>query len=443
LNDESVLPFLSQFDPPLQAEGSLDPLGLYSIADALGVRLAPGVRERQVKPRYLTLALVGMAACGDAVVAAGEAKRLPAWLVYEWLVVEALMRRAEGGVLSGIPGRDKVLSTIAANDVVCMRTYLKTPTVFGFHGVYRVLGLKAGIFDGEGHPLEHGYRVLSAWQEDQGLAGFLEGQGPGRELRLAIERVVASSIQAGYAKDPGSATRKLIAEHLNPHEPGPKERNALWTALTHNDVLRAEYATLLVTSEGQAAWLEAEGSEAGYHQWLEPHASLPMQQLLKAIRTYERLARLLMDAFDEARWRMTEARGPVDGAWLSQGTSMREAALHAATAFLDAVKELGEVDPALRLRAEKALAWVGETKDAAGFAEQLLEHHSWVQGAKPPNGKRAWFDVFGDGRVAIRPGYTLAEFEARSDRYVHAYRTKPIWSFASDLGRVDLSKETT
>jgi len=442
LNDESILPFLSQFDPPLQAEGSLDPLGLYSIADALGVRLAPGVRERQSKPRYLTLALVGMAACGDAVVAAGEAKRLPAWMVYEWLVVEALMRRAEGGVLSGIPGRDKVLSTIAANDVVCMRTYLKTPTVFGFHGVYRVLGLKAGIFDGEGHPLDHGYRVLSAWQEDQGMAGFLEGQGPGRELRLAIERSVASSIQAGYAKDPGSATRKLIAEHLNPHEPGLKERNALWTALTHNDVLRGEYAALLVTTEGQAAWQQADGSEAGYHQWLEPHVSLPMQQLLKSIRTYERLSRLLTDAFEEARWRMTEARGPVDAAWLSQGTAMREAALHGTEAFMDAVYELGEVDPALRLRAEKALAWVGETQDAAGFAEQLLEHHARVQRAKPPNGKRAWFDVFGDGRVAIRPGYTLGEFESRSDRYVHAYRTKPIWSFARDLGRVNLSEET-
>lgn len=53
MNDESILPFLSQFDPPEQAEGSLDPLGLYAIADALGVRLAPGVRERQSKPRGL------------------------------------------------------------------------------------------------------------------------------------------------------------------------------------------------------------------------------------------------------------------------------------------------------------------------------------------------------------------------------------------------------
>lgn len=63
---ESILPFLSQFDPPQQSEGSLDPLGLYSIADALGVRLAPGIRERQTTPRFLTLALVGMVACDES-----------------------------------------------------------------------------------------------------------------------------------------------------------------------------------------------------------------------------------------------------------------------------------------------------------------------------------------------------------------------------------------
>ena len=67
-----------------------------------------------------------MAACGDDVVAEGEAKRLPAWLVYEWLVVEALVRRAEGGVLTGIPGRDKVLSAIVANDVVCASIIIHT-----------------------------------------------------------------------------------------------------------------------------------------------------------------------------------------------------------------------------------------------------------------------------------------------------------------------------
>ena len=103
-----LLPFQTAFDPPQQAEGSLDPLGLYSIADALGVRLAPGVRERQSKPRYLTLALVGFAIC-QGMDETSPSRRLPAWLVYEWLVVMALVKQLQGtSQLQGIPGREKV-----------------------------------------------------------------------------------------------------------------------------------------------------------------------------------------------------------------------------------------------------------------------------------------------------------------------------------------------
>ena len=44
-------------DPALSAEGAIDPLGLYTIADALNlaVRLCPGVRERQSRPRWMTV----------------------------------------------------------------------------------------------------------------------------------------------------------------------------------------------------------------------------------------------------------------------------------------------------------------------------------------------------------------------------------------------------
>lgn len=439
MNDLSNLPFLSQFDPPLQAEGSLDPLGLYSIADALGVRLAPGVRERQTKPRYLTLALIGMAVCNDAVVAAGESNGIPAWLAYEWLVVEALVRRSDGTTLSGIPGRDKVLSTLKAGEKVCTRNYLKTPSVFGFHGVYRVLGVKAGLFDVNGNVLAHGYPILTAWQEDQGMSGLLNGAGSGKDLRVAIGRAVANSIEVGYAVDLGSQVSKLIAEHFNPHEPGKKEQKALWESLTTSDVFRGEYASSLVSKEGQQVWIDAACSEREFHQWLSPRATLPMQKLLKAISSFEVVSRLLTDAFNEARWRMTDARGPVDSAWLSQGSSMREATKFTPAAFAESLTDLGDIDPMLRTRAEKALGWVGEPRTAQGFAEQLIEHHTKIQRAKPPNGKRTWFDVFGDGRVAIRPGYTLDAFEAKSGWYVHAYRTKPIWSFATDLGRINQS----
>ena len=49
-----LTPFLTEEDPAPSDAGTLDPLGLYAIADALAVRLVPGVRERQKHPRSVT-----------------------------------------------------------------------------------------------------------------------------------------------------------------------------------------------------------------------------------------------------------------------------------------------------------------------------------------------------------------------------------------------------
>jgi hypothetical protein len=439
MSDESVLPFLSQFDPPQQSEGSLDPLGLYSIADALGVRLAPGIRERQTTPRFLTLALVGMVACGESY--SSDSKGIPPWLVYEWLIVESLVRQLRGTPeLQGVPGREKVLATIDTNDVVCARNYLKTPSVFGFHGIYRVLGVKAGLFDAEGHPLDFGYRILSAWQAEQGLAGFLDGNGPGRDLRRSFEKAVRKGLEVGHGADLGSEARRLIAEHLHPRAPGPKESDALWVALTHNDVMRGEYALKLISTDGQDAWRQASGSEADYHAWLIEHVSPSMTQLLTTIRSYERLARLLTDAFDEIRWTMTEERQPVSVEKLGLGLAVRHASKEFLTTYADAVVQLGEIDPGLRMRAERSFVRLGEANSPTSFAARLLDHHTSIQKAKPPNGKRAWFDLFGDERVAIRPAYTVSGFAPAPDAYVHTYRCQPLTSFARQLRRVSLGE---
>ncbi len=431
-----LLPFQTAFDPPQQAEGSLDPLGLYSIADALGVRLAPGVRERQSKPRYLTLALVGFAIC-RGVDETPSAQRLPAWLAYEWLVVMALVKQLQGTPqLQGIPGREKVRDCLERGEAVCASNYLKTPSVFGFHGIYRVFGVKSGLFDQDGHPLEPGRRVLRAWQQDRGLPTFFEADDEAGHFRRLIQRTVQAGRESGQMPAPGAPLSAWITTHLNPREIGTAEREALWSALTITDALRGEYAVLLSSPEGQRHWQAADGSEAAYHGSIFDHASLPMQQLLRTICAFERLARLLVDAFDEARWRMSEENRAVDMAWLAQGVCMQRAAKDVTATFNDALASLGEVDATARLRLENSFGSLCEPKSTAAFAAHLLAHHERVQRGKPPNGKRPWFDTFGDGRVAVRPGYVPEAFAERQGHYVHAYRTRPIWDFALDLGRV-------
>lgn len=431
-----ILPFQTAFDPPQQAEGSLDPLGLYSIADALGVRLAPGVRERQSKPRYLTLALVGFAIC-HGMDETSYPQRLPAWLVYEWLVVMALVKQLQGTPqLQGIPGREKVRDCLEHGDAMCASNYLKTPSVFGFHGIYRVFGVKSGLFDQDGHPLESGRRVLQAWQQDRGLSAFFEADGEAGHFRRIIQRTVHTSRESGQMSAPGGPLSAWIATHLNPHQIGTAEREALWTALTRTDALRGEYAALLSSPEGQRYWHAADGSEAAYHGSIFDRASPSMQQLLRTIRAFERLARHLVDAFDEARWRMSEESRAVDMAWLAQGASLQRAAKEAPAAFNDALASLGEVDRIARLRLENGFGSLCEPQGATTFTAKLLAHHERVQRGKPPNGKRPWFDTFGDGRVAIRPAYVPNAFAEREGHYVHAYRTRPIWDFALDLGRI-------
>src|SRR3989304_4784565 len=54
-----TFPFMTSYDPPGPSEGTLDPLGLYQIADQLAMQLVPAVRERMQRIRFLTAMAVG------------------------------------------------------------------------------------------------------------------------------------------------------------------------------------------------------------------------------------------------------------------------------------------------------------------------------------------------------------------------------------------------
>jgi len=122
-----ILPYLTERDPIASSEGTLDPLGMFPIADSLANRLVPGVRERQVHPRFLTIIAVALSVCSDfeEEVIAADGVSEP-WQVFEWYVVEGLVRGSEmGKTLQGLPGIDKTRQAIKDRVPLNAGRYLK------------------------------------------------------------------------------------------------------------------------------------------------------------------------------------------------------------------------------------------------------------------------------------------------------------------------------
>src|SRR5947209_3019706 len=121
------LPFLTEVDPEQAGEGSLDPLGLAPVADRLADEVARGVTARMSRIRFVTAIAVGALATetlGDAVAADGVS---PAYLAYEWLVVEALARDKylPPPATLRVPGIEKARSVVARGVHMDSRSYLK------------------------------------------------------------------------------------------------------------------------------------------------------------------------------------------------------------------------------------------------------------------------------------------------------------------------------
>ena len=119
----AAFPFLTTYDPPGTSEGSLDPLGLYQIADQLAMQLVPAVRERILRIRFLTAMAVGSLVIEDL---EGDPRHPDAtpYLVWEWLVVEALTREmGDDPSIRGVPGTGVTRAALAQHKYVDARSY--------------------------------------------------------------------------------------------------------------------------------------------------------------------------------------------------------------------------------------------------------------------------------------------------------------------------------
>lgn len=433
LTRTALAPFLSDADPVVDAEGHLDALGLAAIADSLGVQLAPGVRERQSRPRYLTAMAVAAVVCSefneDRVADDGVS---PPWQVFEWYMVEGLVRNfRDGEDVRGLPGRDKATTAIRQNVPLSAKTYLKTASVFGFHGVYRLLARTLDVVD-ENRLGEVGYRLVAAWEQEQGLHGFLsQDRDPGKAIRAQLATAVKDGLDKGaVSRSEGWSGWSFFHKHLHQAEVGKQESRIISSALLDpQTVQRSEFFRFIVSQPGQQAWMS--GSERVFHQALRKVASQDLAELIDAILLYEIFARLSQDAFDDCLYFLSNQRQLISPGQLANIKSVTVAATRIPELYHELSERLEPFGESVRFVNSFQIfsAW----QSAEEWVETVFEHHKRVQMNKPPNGRAPWLDWFDNGKVMVRPLYKREDGGSHDDRYVHAYRTAPLNSFAHDL----------
>jgi hypothetical protein len=433
-----LAPLLTEKDPLTLNEGTLDPLGLYSIANSLGVRLVPGVRERQVHPRFLTATAVSLNVCSEFdenMIAVDGVS--PAWQVFEWFMVEGLVRTiSDSQLLKGLPGRFKADEAIRNGVHLSANRYLKTPSVFGFHGVYRTLARELKIEE-INHLGESGEELLRIWEEEQEIKGFSgDNDGPGKDIRIQLIQAVEKGLNSG-ASNKGNNWEgwDFFEKHLLHSEIPARERKYIIRLLLSSEGgSRHSIMEFLVSSEGRELWENSE-SERQYHQKLSAKYASDTYVLLEAIMTYERFARYLQDALDDCLYVMSRKGVKTSLDELSAIRSIQNTINEVPELFEKLMDMLSQFEQSVEFKERfERLAERASVKD---WIELLLEHHKKVQRQKPPNGKRPWFERYDDGSCIIRTGYHRSEGGRHDREYVHFYRTRPLWSFARDLKMVE------
>lgn len=432
------LPFLSKEDPEFDREGSIDPLGLYAVADSLGTRLVPGVRERQKNPRYLTAIVAGQSLLRDYddEVCANDKVGSEPWQVYEWMIVDALASKREELGKFVLPGVDKVLTASKNKTPLCAANYLKTPNVFGIHGVYRLLMKKLRLANNDGEMSQNSVELVNVWENERNLKGFFGGHGIGRKYADRLRRKIDASLSAGYLVDKHKTRRirEFFAEHLGPLDTGTNERRHLIKYLKQ-DLNRKILIEQLCRKDIWELWQSSCGSERELHQKIIRSVDDEFSRLLIAIDEYEYFARMLHDVFYDSLYKMKKRIGRyVDLNELADNVSLNDICDKIPEQYskvCETVEEFGE-----QTRFYQNFECFSEKMKSKDFLKTVFAHHMKVQQNKPPNGRNAWIFNSND-RYIIRTPYISRACEGIHQRqYVHAYRTNSLLSFLIDLKEI-------
>jgi len=423
------LPFLTTYDPPGSSEGTLDPLGLYQIADQLAIRLVPAIRERMQRVRFLTAMAVG-GLVTEGLEGDPEQLDIQPFLVWEWLVVEAFIRTfGEESDLRGVPGTHVTRRALDDYGYLDHRSYLKTPRIFGFHGVYKRLAIHLHLADLHLAPRPEAERLVDAWARDTGHGGLARCRPVLEKWRRAVDRSLSVDPPRTRPAWKGEDWAEL-AEAFVPSSIGPREKRYLRESLHASDdrTLGALPDIWRLQSEFEDDYTEEE-----LHKRLAEQAPR-YGPILEAIREYELFCRSLHDGFDILR---AEA-GAADAMGFQISTIGKDKDFVTSLEGLDRRYEtvrrrLADIDLRIAGLFDERFSDFAEPMSPDQSAILMCEHHEKIQKSKSAGGKLAWFDRLGPDQIYMRHRYRPSRRNIEPTRFVHEYRGNPIRRFYLDL----------
>ncbi len=437
-----TLPALTEYDSKLSNDGSIDPLGLYPISEALATLLCPGVRQRMKNPRFLTLMAVGSSVITplqreDHQYAEGSS---PPYQVFEWFTVKGLVRRVEDPTeIAGLPGGFKAKQAIDEKVHLSAARYLKVASVFGFFGIYRPLARQLDILN-EDHILgSFGSELVAIWERENNLPGFLAGRdGEGARWRRELTKAVETGLAEGHANRPqGWDGWKFFADYLRPRQVSRAEADAIYQKILNTNVEtphRRPLLDFLTSKAGKNVWSTLE-SERAFHLEFMKNADRDLKNLLEAILAYEQFSRDLQNGFEHCMQTLSDGRPHLKISDLAQLRGVIEAAQKLPDSFRQARECLEPYG--LGVRFSEGFSCYGESLKPLEWVRLMLTHHQKVQRNKPPHGKKPWVLMTDKGdECIIDPNYDNNQRYAPQfdGSYVNFYRTASLWSFCSILG---------
>ena len=429
---KQIVPYLSAYDQPDVPEGALDPLGLYSISDAITVNyLCPGIRERQKHPGFLVTLAIGASVTESFTESYLNEKTLTPMQVFEWYVVHALVRtygKSKPQRLAGLPGKDKVATALAQSESVAEGNYLKTPSVFGFYGVYKLLARDLEILSNDNMGPECA-RLNKAWEHD------VENDiGDTRSYYNLVREAVAYGLN-NHKTQKNWKHWETFARPLVTNDPGKRSSAVIWELLTDPNVkLRSEYFQFIVKQGAKVISADSETNEKALHTELLKSASPEMVEIIKTIQLYEEFSWLITDAFYHILYVASKSEKKVSPGELTTLSSVKTA-VKRLPVIRDKLQD-GLAQYNLDFRFNAFLNLFNATGNKEEWVNALLDHHVKNQQNKPPNGKMPFFDYFDDGSIRTRLAYQQTSAPTETGEYVHHYRLASLWSFAKDLGKV-------